>query len=117
VSPTDVGIGLARAGQPGLISSTAPVADRRRLLRAKRPDAEDSTPEGALPGDAHRSAVSYRHPQVHRAVFAREGAVDDYSWIDDVGAVDLEELSNLYRIAPLGDKPPQALATVFGNSM
>jgi hypothetical protein len=43
--------------------------------------------------------------------------VDDCSWIDDVGAVDLEELSNLYRMAPLGDKPPQALATVFGNSM
>jgi GNAT superfamily N-acetyltransferase len=31
--------------------------------------------------------------------------------------VDLSELSNLYRIAPLGDKPPEALATVFGNSM
>src|SRR6266581_659172 len=43
VSPTDVGIGLARAGQPGLIGSTAPVADRRRLLRAKRPGAGDST--------------------------------------------------------------------------
>lgn len=41
----------------------------------------------------------------------------DYSWSDDLGAVDLDELSNLYRIAPLGDKPPQALATVFGNSM
>src|SRR6266566_3360642 len=43
VSPTDVGIGLARAGQPGLIGSTAPVADRRRLLRAKRSGAGDST--------------------------------------------------------------------------
>jgi GNAT superfamily N-acetyltransferase len=31
--------------------------------------------------------------------------------------VDLEELSNLYRIAPLGEKPPAALATVFANSM
>jgi GNAT superfamily N-acetyltransferase len=31
--------------------------------------------------------------------------------------VDLEELSRLYRIAPLGIKPPDALATVFGNSM
>jgi GNAT superfamily N-acetyltransferase len=44
-------------------------------------------------------------------------AVDDYSWADDVGAVDLDELSELYRIAPLGVKPPDALATVFGNSM
>jgi GNAT superfamily N-acetyltransferase len=43
--------------------------------------------------------------------------VDDYSWAGDVGAVNLDELSNLYRIAPLGDKPPDALATVFGNSM
>jgi GNAT superfamily N-acetyltransferase len=42
---------------------------------------------------------------------------DAYRWADDINAVDLEELSNLYRIAPLGDKPPQALATVFGNSM
>ncbi|HEY3142849.1 MAG TPA: GNAT family N-acetyltransferase [Acidimicrobiales bacterium] len=31
--------------------------------------------------------------------------------------MDLDELSNLYRIAPLGDKPPDALATVYGNSM
>ena len=43
--------------------------------------------------------------------------MDDYAWVHDVAAVDLEELSRLYRIAPLGDKPPQALATVFGNSM
>lgn len=43
--------------------------------------------------------------------------MDDYSWVHDAGAVDWEELSGLYRIAPLGDKPPDALATVFGNSM
>ena len=43
--------------------------------------------------------------------------MDDYSWIHDVGAVDMDELSSLYRIAPLGSKPPEALATVFGNSM
>ena len=42
---------------------------------------------------------------------------DDYSWVGDLGAVNLAELSDLYRIAPLGDKPPEALATVFGNSM
>jgi hypothetical protein len=47
---------------------------------------------------------------------AWEGAVDDYSWAHDIGAVDLAELPNLYRIAPLGDKPPEALATVFGNT-
>jgi GNAT superfamily N-acetyltransferase len=42
--------------------------------------------------------------------------VSDYTWVHDVGAVDLHELSNLYRIAPLGEKPPDALATVFSNS-
>jgi hypothetical protein len=43
--------------------------------------------------------------------------VDNYSWIHDLGAVDMDELSRLYRVAPLGNKPPEALATVFGNSM
>jgi GNAT superfamily N-acetyltransferase len=43
--------------------------------------------------------------------------VDDYRWVRDIDEVDLKELSNLYRIAPLGDKPPHALETVFGNSM
>ena len=43
--------------------------------------------------------------------------MNDYAWIHDLGAVDMDELSNLYRLAPLGDKPPEALATVFGNSM
>ena len=41
----------------------------------------------------------------------------DYSWVHDIEAVNLSELSELYRIAPLGDKPPAVLATVFGNSM
>jgi GNAT superfamily N-acetyltransferase len=43
--------------------------------------------------------------------------VGEYAWVHDIEAVDLDELSNLYRIAPLGDKPPDALATVYGNSM
>ena len=37
-------------------------------------------------------------------------------WVDDIDAVDWDELSELYRIAPLGVKPPDALRTVFGNS-
>ena len=41
----------------------------------------------------------------------------DYTWVHDAGDVDFAELSELYRIAPLGNKPPDALATVFGNSM
>jgi ribosomal protein S18 acetylase RimI-like enzyme len=42
--------------------------------------------------------------------------VTDYSWRYDAEGVDWRELSDLYRIAPLGEKPPDALATVFGNS-
>ena len=38
-------------------------------------------------------------------------------WVGDSDGVDWDELSDLYRIAPLGEKPPDALRTVFGNSM
>ena len=40
----------------------------------------------------------------------------DDVWIHDTDEVDWDELSALYRRAPLGDKPPAALRTVFGNS-
>ena len=40
-----------------------------------------------------------------------------YSWKLDAEGIDWEELSELYRIAPLGEKPPAALATVFSHSM
>ena len=43
--------------------------------------------------------------------------MSDYLWTGDKAGIDFGELSELYRIAPLGDKPPDALATVFGNSM
>ncbi|MGF1431199.1 GNAT family N-acetyltransferase [Kitasatospora sp. LaBMicrA B282] len=43
--------------------------------------------------------------------------VDGYTWTYRIEDVDLDELSHLYRVAPLGDKPPAELATVFGNSM
>jgi GNAT superfamily N-acetyltransferase len=43
--------------------------------------------------------------------------VTGYRWVDDASDVDWEELSELYRIAPLGAKPPASLTTVFGNSM
>lgn len=41
---------------------------------------------------------------------------DQYAWVYRLDGLDFDELSALYRIAPLGDKPPDALATVFGNS-
>jgi GNAT superfamily N-acetyltransferase len=43
--------------------------------------------------------------------------MDDYSWVYDDSAVQWEELSELYRIAPLGEKAPRDLETVFSNSM
>jgi GNAT superfamily N-acetyltransferase len=43
--------------------------------------------------------------------------VDEHTWVDDLDAVDLDELSELYRLAPLGVKPPDRLAIVFRNSM
>ena len=38
-------------------------------------------------------------------------------WKYDTESLDWEALSALYRAAPLGEKPPQLLQTVFGNSM
>jgi GNAT superfamily N-acetyltransferase len=43
--------------------------------------------------------------------------MDEYTWAHEIDALDWDELSELYRIAPLGNKPPEALKTVFGNSM
>ena len=40
-----------------------------------------------------------------------------YRWVDNAADVDWDELSELYRVAPLGVKPPAALATAFGNCM
>ena len=38
-------------------------------------------------------------------------------WKHDAESIDWEELSALYRAAPLGDKKPDWLRTVFTNSM
>jgi ribosomal protein S18 acetylase RimI-like enzyme len=38
-------------------------------------------------------------------------------WTHALDGIDWNALSALYRIAPLGDKKPEALKTVFGNSM
>ena len=39
------------------------------------------------------------------------------SFTDDLAAIDWEELSALYRIAPLGEKSAADLKLVFANSM
>lgn len=38
-------------------------------------------------------------------------------WRHTAEGIDWDELSALYRDAPLGDKPPDLLRTVFGNSL
>jgi GNAT superfamily N-acetyltransferase len=38
-------------------------------------------------------------------------------WSDSVRDIDWDELSTLYRVAPLGDKSPAHLRTAFSNSM
>ena len=42
---------------------------------------------------------------------------DQYTWAFDHEQIDWNELSDLYRIAPLGNKAPHDLETVFTNSM
>jgi ribosomal protein S18 acetylase RimI-like enzyme len=39
------------------------------------------------------------------------------TWNDTLDTIDWNELSDLYRKAPLGDKPPERLKMVFSNSM
>tara|TARA_Y100000589_G_scaffold329379_2_gene375713 strand:+ start:825 stop:1283 length:459 start_codon:yes stop_codon:yes gene_type:complete len=39
-----------------------------------------------------------------------------FTWINTLDNVDWDELSNLYRIAPLGNKPAENLKIVFTNS-
>lgn len=40
-----------------------------------------------------------------------------FVWTESEEAVDWDELSELYRLAPLGEKPPASLRIVFSNSM
>lgn len=42
---------------------------------------------------------------------------EDMDWSHSLDAVDWEELSALYRAAPLGNKPAAGLRTVFSNSL
>lgn len=40
-----------------------------------------------------------------------------FTWVDDQSNISWLQLSELYRIAPLGDKTPNELKLVFTNSM
>jgi len=41
----------------------------------------------------------------------------DLTWKFDTKGIDWKQVSELYKIAPLGDKPPERLEVVFSNSM
>jgi GNAT superfamily N-acetyltransferase len=43
--------------------------------------------------------------------------MESYDWTDSFEGLDWNELSHLYRIAPLGEKSPSALRTVLDRSM
>jgi GNAT superfamily N-acetyltransferase len=47
----------------------------------------------------------------------REGLDMALEWTDSLDTVDWDELSALYRDAPLGHKPPDRLKTAFSNSL
>ena len=38
-------------------------------------------------------------------------------WVFEQERIDWDALSNLYKVAPLGDKPPELLQRVFSNSL
>ena len=40
-----------------------------------------------------------------------------FKWLDNCNSINWQELSTLYKIAPLGDKSPDKLELVFNNSM
>jgi ribosomal protein S18 acetylase RimI-like enzyme len=46
----------------------------------------------------------------------RADRLETLRWVLDDQRIDWEELSNLYRIAPLGEKKPAHLQLVFSNS-
>ena len=42
--------------------------------------------------------------------------MENLSWVYDQSSIDWDQLSELYRIAPLGEKPSKDLEVVFSNS-
>ena len=42
---------------------------------------------------------------------------ENLKWVNHSKTINWQELSNLYKIAPLGDKPADKLERVFANSM
>jgi len=45
-----------------------------------------------------------------------KACMENFSWVYDQTNIDWSQLSELYRIAPLGDKPAENLKIVFSNS-
>jgi len=49
-------------------------------------------------------------------VMLNKESMQNYSWFYDQTDISWNQLSDLYRIAPLGDKKPEDLEVVFSNS-
>jgi GNAT superfamily N-acetyltransferase len=77
------------------------------------------TPTWSPAGSAVGCHVAPRDHRTGGATAAGPGGriIDEHRWVEDIADIDWDELSALYRIAPLGEKPPDALRTVFSNSM
>ena len=65
-----------------------------------------------MTGEKRFEALAHNVP--HPRLTTRTMSLD---WTGDLGRVDWEELSALYRAAPLGDKPAEVLRQAFSNSM
>ena len=65
-----------------------------------------------MTGEKRFEALAHNGP--HPRLTTRTMSLD---WTGDLGRVDWEELSALYRAAPLGDKPAEVLRQAFSNSM
>ena len=65
-----------------------------------------------MTGEKRFDALAHNGP--HPRLTTRTMSLD---WTGDLGRVDWEELSALYRAAPLGDKPAEVLRQAFSNSM
>ena len=69
-------------------------------------------------GDLRPGGVDLAHSGPPDRTRTRERVMgDSMEWTDSLEDLDWEELSELYRVAPLGTKPPDKLKIAFANSM
>ena len=97
----DRGIGRLRAGR----------RRRARVLRCRR------SRRRARPGPGRRRRLPHRAPHAVSDFPCSHTTIMTITWTESADAVDWNALSELYRLAPLGDKSADWLRRAFGNSM